>query len=368
VARPCATPEGTAAYRDRFSERLPAEHFKTLDGLSVSSIGLGTYLGDSTDEADAAYTEAIRRALVMGCNLIDAAINYRCQRSERTIGRALKEAMEAGEISRQEVVVATKGGFVPFDGSVPEEPGSYFSETYVATGIVGPADLVAGCHVMTAGYIADQIERSRRNLELECIDLYYLHNPETQLSAVDWGTFEERLREAFSALEEAVSEGKICRYGAATWNGFRLDPEQTEHLSLEAMVSIAREVGGEDHHFRAVQLPYNLAMPEAFFNTTQRIEGQEVSLVEAAESFGISVVASASLLQAKLTTGLPPALAEVLAGLETDAQRAIQFVRSTPGVGVALVGMSSVSHVEENLSTAAVAPLSSGQFHETFQH
>ncbi len=251
---------------------------------------------------------------------------------------------------------------------MPPDPGAYFLETYVAKGLLGPEDLVAGCHVMTPAYLADQIERSRRNLELECIDLYYLHNPEMQLSAVDRATFAERLRLAFAALEEAVSAGSIRRYGAATWNGFRLQPDQTEHLSLEAMVATAREVAGEDHHFRAVQLPYNLAMPEAFFKPTQKLDGQTVSLVEAAEALGVAVVASASLMQAKLASGLPPVVGELLSELQTDAQRAIQFVRSTPGIQVALVGMGSRAHVEENLATAAIQPLEAERFEELFSH
>lgn len=367
MEQPYATAQGTSSYRERFSGRLPKEHFKTLDGLAVSSIGLGTYLGDSTDEADQAYIEALREALRGGCNVIDTAINYRCQRSERTIGQALKGAVSAGEVSRQEVVVATKGGFVPFDGSVPEDPGTYFFETYVSQGLIGPEELVAGCHVMAPAYIKDQIGRSLANLGLECIDLYYLHNPETQLSVVSRETFDERLRSTFSALEEEVAQGRISRYGVATWNGFRLAPEQSEHLSLESVAALAREVAGEDHHFRAVQLPYNLAMPEAFFHSTQHIDGRSHSLVEVAERLGITVVASASLLQSRLASGLPPALEEVMEELETDAQRAIQFVRSTPGVNVALVGMGSAVHVEENLRAAAVAPLSAEKFQELFQ-
>lgn len=367
MEKPHATAQGTSSYRERFSGRLPKEHFKNLDGLVVSSIGLGTYLGDSTDEADWAYVEALREALRRGCNLIDTAINYRCQRSERTIGQALKEAAQAGEVSRQEVVVATKGGFVPFDGSVPEDPGTYFFETYVGTGLIGPEELVAGCHVMAPAYIKDQIGRSLANLGLECIDLYYLHNPETQLSVVSRETFEERLRATFAALEEEVTAGRISRYGVATWNGFRLAPEQSEHLSLETVVSLAREVAGEGHHFRAVQLPYNLAMPEAFFHSTQHLDGRSASLVEVAESLGVTVVASASLLQSRLASGLPPALGEVMEELDTDAQRAIQFVRSTPGVSVALVGMGSAAHVEENMQAAAVAPLSAEKFQELFQ-
>ncbi len=366
MVKPYATVDGTAAYRDRLVDRLDAEHFGSLDGLTVSSIGLGTYLGDSNDEADEAYLQAIREALRLGCNAFDAAINYRCQRSERVIGRALKEAIAAGEVSRQEVVVATKGGFVPFDGSPPSDPGAYFFETFVETGLCEQSDLVAGCHVMTPGYLADQIERSLENMELDCIDLYYIHNPETQLSVVDRETYEERLRGAFTALEEAVAAGKIRRYGAATWTGFRLEPGTSEHLSLEDMVAAARDVGGEDHHFRAIQLPYNLAMPEAFFKKTQEVGGSRTSLVEAARGFGLATIASASLLQAQLATSLPPGVGDVFSGFASDAQRAIQFVRSTPDICVALVGMGSLAHVQENLEVAAVAPLTPDQFLAAF--
>jgi aryl-alcohol dehydrogenase-like predicted oxidoreductase len=44
-------------------------------------------------------------------------------------------------------------------------------------------------------------------------------------------------------------------------------------------------------------------------------------------------------------------------GLKTDAQRAIQFVRSTPGIAVALTGMSQLRHVGENLQVATVPPV-----------
>ena len=54
---------------------------------------------------------------------------------------------------------------------------------------------------------------------------------------------------------------------------------------------------------------------------------------------------------------MPEGLAERAPGLQTDAQRAIQFTRSTPGIGVALVGMSQAAHVRENLAVAEVPPL-----------
>ncbi|MFQ5694101.1 MAG: aldo/keto reductase, partial [Nitrospinota bacterium] len=106
----------------------------------------------------------------------------------------------------------------------------------------------------------------------------------------------------------------------------------------------------------AIQLPLNLGMPEAFALTNQPVDGETVSLLAAAERFGISVMASASILQGRAARDLPPVLSAAFPGLETDAQRAIQFVRSTPGMTVALVGMKQAAHVEENLATARVPP------------
>src|SRR5918999_2696086 len=132
-----ATAAGTARYAARFGGRLPAEHFRRLgDGLMVSSLGIGTYLGPDDDATDALYTKAVARALEQGINVIDTAVNYRHQRSERAIGAALAEAIGAGTVQRDEVLVATKGGFVAFDGTVPADPAGYVAATFVDTGIM----------------------------------------------------------------------------------------------------------------------------------------------------------------------------------------------------------------------------------------
>ena len=207
---------------------------------------------------------------------------------------------------------------------------------------------------MAAAFLEDQLERSLANLALEGIDVFYIHNPETQLSHVSPQEFYGRIREAFEFLEKAVSAGKIQYYGTATWEGYRRRPGAPEGLSLERLVSIAREVGGEGHRFRFIQLPFNLAMPEAF---TQALHGKNI-LTRAADC-QITVIASASLLQARLARNLPDEIGTHLPGLASDAQRALQFVRSTPGISVALVGMGTVDHVSENaaLSTIPAATL-----------
>ena len=360
-----ATAEATAAYASRFPE-LPG-NFRPALGMSVSSIGIGTYLGEPDDETDRAYEEAVKASLRGGINLIDTAVTYRFQRSERNIGVALGELAAAGEIAREQVIVATKGGYITFDGGVPADPRAWFEEHFVKTGIVAPADLIDGSHCMTPKYIGAMLEMSRRNLNLETIDIYYLHNPETQLEAIDRTEFLKRSAAIFEFLEGAVANGKIGVYGAATWNGFRAAPTERGWLSLDELLRVAREVGGEAHHFRAIQLPYNLAMPEAVTRSNQFVQSGKATALAAAKAYGLGVCASATLLQGQLSRGLPPIVASAFSGFATDAQRSIQFTRSTPGVDVALVGMKSVDHVRDTLETARQPPATLEELMRLFQ-
>jgi len=120
------------------------------------------------------------------------------------------------------------------------------------------------------------------------------------------------------------------------------------------------------HHFRVVQLPYNLAMTEAFTVPTQPRGQKLVTALELGRALGVYVMTSASIYQGQLARNLPPVIGQFLPGLSTDAQRALQFVRSTPGVGTALCGMRSIAHVDEALSLASVAPVPWAQFQKLF--
>lgn len=349
--------EGTTRFAERFAPHFAPGFFRSLGtgGVHVSSIGLGTYLGECDDAEDEAYAETAHHALASGINLLDTAINYRCQRSERAIGRALSRAIRSETVARDEVVVCTKGGYIPLDGVPPPSRAAYqayLAREYFDPGIMTPADVVGGGHCLAPAYLAAQIDRSRANLGVETIDVYYLHNPEQQLDAIPADTLSERLRSAFALLEARCARGEIGVYGCATWNGFRVPPGARGHLSLAALVALAREVGGPEHHFRVVQLPVNLALTEAVRTPTQPLGAQLVTLLEAAAELGVAVIASATLLQAKLASNLPPQMREALPGLSTDAQRAIAFVRSLPVISAALVGMKSRSHLRENLAAA----------------
>ena len=349
-----ATLEGTARYRERFREVAASDHFRKQQDLWLSSIGVGTYLGDADDETDARYAESVATAVESGANVIDTAANYRFQRSERSIGAALRE-LNARGFARDEIVICTKGGYLPFDGAPPRDVRQYIEETFVKPGIASFADIAGGSHCMTPRYLQSQLSQSLVNMNLSCIDVYYVHNPESQLPSVPAEEFWQRLRGAFEFLEQSVADSQIRNYGVATWNGFRAEPDAREYHSLERMSEIANAVAGDKHHFRFIQLPFNLAMPEALFFQNQKLGDEYVSTLEAAEKLGLTAIASGSLLQGQVARGLPEAIRDPLGSLATDAQTGIQFVRSAPGITTALVGMSQRAHVEENLQLVAVA-------------
>ncbi len=366
-----ATAEGTLRYSERFAKLRDAGHFRQRAELRAASelwfpsIGLGTYLGDPDDASDQMYEQSIETALRHGINLLDTAINYRHQRSERNIGAALRRVVEAGEIFRDEVIVCSKAGFLAFDGAVPADPSEYFVREYVKPGIFKRSDLAGRMHCMTPAYLENQLERSRRNLGLTTIDVYYIHNPESQLADLTAEEFRGRLTAAFEAMEKAVASGKIRWYGIASWNAFRVPEPEQGFLSLEECVRAAEHAGGKHHHFGFVQLPFSLAMPEAHAATVQNSRKEYVSLFEAAARHGIAVIGSASLYQGQLAQNLPVSIQQRI-GMKTDAQRALQFARSAPGLLTALVGMGRSSHVLENIHVAEVSPMAADKWKGLF--
>ncbi|ERH01520.1 MAG: putative oxidoreductase (related to aryl-alcohol dehydrogenase) [Halonotius sp. J07HN6] len=384
-----ATDSGTWAYRDRFGDRFGRTYFRRFPPGVCSSIGLGTYLGEPTDAVDDDYRASITAALDSGINMIDTAINYRCQRSERVVG----DALATSDVDREEVVVATKGGFLPFDGSQPDEPGEYIREQYIDTDIADRDTLVRGSHSIEAGVIDHLLDRSLSNLDLDRIDCYYVHNPETQLLEREPQSVYDSLETTFELLERRRAAGDIGCYGLATWEAFRVPPSAEQHLSLATLLDRAARaadaVGVDDHGLQVIQLPFNIEMADAFTQASQPAPPESddagsdsdgsggdsidadtddgrVSALEYAHEVGLHVVTSASIGQAALAESIPPAIAAELAG-DTTAQQAINFARSAPGVTTSLVGMSSPDHVDENVAAGTFDPLGASAFDAIFE-
>ncbi|UVE48947.1 aldo/keto reductase [Haloferax larsenii] len=362
-----ATGRGTWAYRDRFGDSFGRTFFRRFGPGVVSSIGIGTYLGDPTDEVDEQYRESLVLALESGINLLDTASNYRHGRSERVVGEAVREA----DIDRDAIVVASKAGFVPFDRTRPENPAQYVRETVLDAGLAAADELAHGSHTIAPTFIDEMVDRSLDLTGLDHIDLYYLHNPETQLAVADRDTVYDRIESAFEVLERRVAADDIGRYGVATWEAFRVPEGHDSYLSLPEVVRRAEQaaetVGNDESSLDAVQLPFNVVMADAFtVDAHETDDGEQTSALWYAHEHDLDVFTSASLAQGDLSREIPESVNELLTG-ETLAQRALNFSRSAPGVTAALVGAASPEHVAENVAAGTFDPLGARSFDAVFE-
>ncbi len=310
---------------------------------SLSRLGVGTYLGRANETDDDGYVATLTEAARRGINVFDTAINYRDQMSERMIARVLL-ALKTQGIARESLFISTKGGYIPGDARAKATMQDLLKEGLIRRGVMKADEIVSDCHCISPGYVKHQVDQSLRNMAIPRIDLYYIHNPEEQAGETDAATFAARMRAAFVVLEECVAAGKIGAYGVATWDGLRNAADDPRHLDLEALLGLARDVAGDAHHFRAIQAPFNVRMPELRDGTGQ---GGRSALAVAVER-GLKIFASGTLAQGKL------AVASAMdVGSGTPAQAAIRFVLTTEGITTALVGMKSVAHLEENLAALA---------------
>lgn len=307
----------------------------------LSRLGLGTHLGGGAED-DRRYRRTVRAAVTAGLNVIDTAINYRQQRSERVVGKAIADLAKDG-MPRRSVFVSTKGGYLSGDARFRGSVEQWVDRTFVAPGILeDPGTLVAGCHCLEPRYLRHQLGTSLRNLGLGFVDLYYLHNPEQQLDELPRAEVERRLQRAFEFLETAADEGLIRAYGLATWVGFRVPPRSRVHLDLARLVGLAREVGGTAHRFRAIQAPFNATMPEIARGRNQ--SGR--STLSVAREHRLAVFASAPLLQGELALKRHPV---AMRPDDTPAQAALRFTLEHRGVTSVVVGMRTRVHLDENL-------------------
>jgi len=334
-------------------------NFNTFQNLSLSNVGIGTYLGDADSRTDQLVTNAVKQSILSGVNVVDTAINYRAQKAERSVGKALLELIQEQKISRDEIFISSKNGYVTNDADVKLGFWEYIKKFYTDEGIVKEGDITSGYHCMTVPYLSDQLERSLKNLNVECIDLMYIHNAvEGQIKDVSKEKFLENLKSVFELYEQKRKEGKIKFYGMATWECFRVTPDNPQYLSLEATVNMAKEAGGENHGFRFIQLPYNMNFDQALLTKNQLIDNKPVSILEASVRLGIGVFTSVPFMQGRLLApGVMPEFNDLKPSL-----RALQFIRSTPGVLAPLVGQKSTEHVSENLEIMKIPPMIENEF------
>ena len=364
-----ATPNGTKKYVDYAIQKKgkPATHFRVFDDLYLSSIGIGTYLGEMTSQDDKAVDNAVYQSVKSGAvNVIDTAINYRAMRSEKSIGRGLSRLINDGIISRDQVFICTKNGYITNDGDYPAiDVMEYLQKMYISTGIIKPDDISSGYNVLNPAYIERCIDKSLLNMHLDTIDLVYVHNAfESWYEDVSREEFIQMLAKVFEIYEKYRSNNKIRYYGMATWTCFRVQPDNKEYLSLEEVVKLAEKIGGNEHGFRFIQLPYNLAYNEASVLKNQTVGTEKnLNILEAAARLNIGIFTSIPLFQGQLLRASIPDYG----GLNDQVAKLIQIIRSSPSVIAPLIGQKKPEHVEQNLKISDIPPMDEAQYKKASQ-
>ncbi|AGA34865.1 aldo/keto reductase [Thioalkalivibrio nitratireducens DSM 14787] len=358
-----ANAKATRAYAER--------HVKAGDGaeghyseytrskLRLSSLGVGTFGGAATPEVDGRMAAIVARALCSGINVIDTAAHYRYGRSLAAVGTGVRVALNAG-VPREAMFLIGKGGFLAFPGGPPADFDRWFEREIAAQRLGSRQHLAKGAHLLTPEYIDHQLDLSRRLMGVETLDVFLVDQPEVHIPQIGKEETSRKLEPVFALLERAVRENRIRGYGISTFDGFRVETDAPLFQSLTSMQALAeraaRAVTGDErarHHFRLAMLPFNQVMPEGFarFNTATG-QGNVASPLQAAHQLEVYVMASHTLLKGHLARQSVDVVAERLADYPNPAQRALQFNRSTPGLGTSLVGLSAPEHLDDLLAVA----------------
>ena len=107
-----ATAEFATAQKKKYG-LLDSSYHTDYSMLSLSAIGIGSYLGESTDQVDTLMSDAVYNSVKNGINVIDTSINYRGMKSEKAIGAAITKLILTGVATRSSLFVSTKAGFIP---------------------------------------------------------------------------------------------------------------------------------------------------------------------------------------------------------------------------------------------------------------
>lgn len=365
-----ATPKGTTEYEDyAIKKGANKSHFKNIENLKLSSVGMGTYLGNLSaqddDDLEKSLYYSIREG---GINVIDTSINYRSMLSEKCIGRAINSLIEEEVINREGIFICTKNGYVTNDGDYTNvDIDTYLKRMFLNNNIISPSDLSPSYHIMRPSYISRCIDKSLCNMGINTIDLIYIHNSfESWHNIIDRSAYHEMLSRVFQLYEEFRQKGKINFYGMATWNCFTSKENSKEYLSLKEVVDIAKDVGGNNNGFKFIQLPFNMYLNQPYtFRNQSNETSNKLTLLEAARKYGINVFTSVPLYQGKLLQiGLDKS---PLDSLPTISLKLLQFVRSTPGITAPLVGQKKNSHTKENVLISKYPPLNEVEYNTTIK-
>ncbi len=303
-----ASPEGTARYAARIvSQSRHDGHMERgygqfgNSGLTTSRLGFGTYRVDTREPE---HRDALKKALREGVNLIDTSTNYMDGDSERLVGSVLRELIKNGELTREEVIVVSKIGYVQGHNLKQAEAREQAGRPYPDMVKYGEGIW----HCIHPEYLADQLTLSLDRLGLATLDVCLLHNPEYFLSEAahheggDLATirdaFYRRIEQAFTFFESQVAAGRILllrrvvEYGHGRPIGCRGDVALSHVRRCDELP--LRHMGMDRHHFAVLQCPMNLYEAGALVTHNTGVDQHE-TVLEVAQREGIAVLVNRPL-------------------------------------------------------------------------
>jgi aryl-alcohol dehydrogenase-like predicted oxidoreductase/nucleoside-diphosphate-sugar epimerase len=306
-----------------------SDHIEGYCTAPLSKVAIGTFKGEAGLEDSDAYKQAIKKSVLNGINVIDTAINYRFTDSEIAVGEIIRELVDSETIERDDIFVATKGGYL----------GNRYSWPLINS------DEKTNKHSLRPGYIKHCLNTSYKNLKLKTIDLYFLHNPEIALNYLDPEDFYSTLLQNFVMLEDEVRQGRIRGYGLATWQGLRISPESKNYIDLNRVLEIANMAAGyKQHNFVGIELPINVLINEAVTYPNQMYNGTPVSVIEFAKNNNLKVFTSNSVMYGEDNEKINSHY-NFDYGLSSP-QKSLLWLKSIPGITSAIVGMKKSANVD----------------------
>jgi aryl-alcohol dehydrogenase-like predicted oxidoreductase len=218
--------------------------------------------------------------------------------SERLVGSVLRELIEAGELSRDEVIVVSKIGYVQGQNHAlaaqREQDGKPFAEMVkIQDGM---------WHCIHPEFLEDQFQRSLDRLEIDTLDACLLHNPEYFLAVASAGgqplvkardEFYRRVSAAFEFFENQVAAGRLRWYGVSS-NTLVSSPTAVDAVAVSRLIDAAGRAAGDENYFKVLQLPLNLYESGAVFEKNTG-PGREQTALEAARAANLAVLANRPL-------------------------------------------------------------------------
>ena len=171
--------------------------------------------------------DAVKQSVLSGgVNNIDTAPNYRYMKSERTLGKILTTLHSKYGVKRDELVIATKAGYIPEDGEKMISQGEMIKKL-IEEGVPEDSIVKQSGHCLHPKFLRKSVEESLERLNLQTLDIVYLHNPYEAHGPFNTdNVFFDRLQLAIETMEQLVEENKIRAYGLATYSSLRVKPSE----------------------------------------------------------------------------------------------------------------------------------------------